>query len=95
MGISLQTYRIRVRNFNQKIRIRNAKEQVRSDNNDFKWNYLVTVIILVSFIPWPVAKSYNTLPKGTRSIILEPPWAFTPSTSPWTFSARRNVVRQI
>ena len=85
MDISLQAYRIRIGNFNPTIRIKNAKEQVRSWNKDFKWNYLVIIVILVSFIPWPVAMPYCTSQEGTRSIILNPPWAFPSSASTRTF----------
>ena len=74
MGISVQAYRIRIGNFNPTIRIKKTKEQVRSCIKDFKWNYLVIIVILVSFIPWPVAMPYcTTSQEGTRSIILKTP----------------------
>ena len=83
--ILLQAYRIRMGNFNPTIRIKNSKEQVRSCNKDFKWNYLVIIVLLVSFIPWPVTMPYCTSQEGTRSIILKPPWTFPSSASPRTF----------
>ena len=80
MGVSLHTYRVRIGTFYPVVRVKATKEQAGTFKTSFKWNYLIIVAMLLSFLTCSIALPHNY---ATQSGAFRSPWNLPPRQPPW------------